>query len=630
MPDVKYRDMIDRNEVNTNSVTILIVEDERIVAIDIGASLKSLGYRVVGIASTGEEAINLAEQKMPDLILMDIRIKGEMDGIETARKINSFADIPVIYLTAFADNDTLERAKTTEPFGYLLKPYDKKGLHTTIEMALYKHRMEKRVKESERWLATTLNSMGDAMVAADAAGRIIFMNPVAEYLTGWEQQQAMRKNITSVLKIKGKGKDTNNNPFELVKQKQDRILLNGSSYLVNQRGEEISILGTASPLIDDKNNISGMVVVFQDISEQKKIENELRLSEERFAKAFRASPHAVFISRLSDNQIIEVNDKWELLFGYKRDEVYNRLSNELNLYIKNSEQQAIALLEKNGILRDYETEILSKSGEVRQVNLSIEKIELNGETHLLSLIEDITDRKRAEKEREVLFRKVSTAQERLKILSSRLMEIQEIERRNLARELHDEIGQILTAIKINLQMSSQFIGTSDIETHIRESIELTEEAIKQVRSLSLDLRPSMLDDLGLIPALRWYIDRQSQRTGINARLVAEPIERRLSPNLEIAGYRIVQEAITNVIRHAGTDVKVKVELWIKENELNIKVSDNGKGFDVYAALQKSLSGKSMGIIGMQERVELLGGTLKINSKAGKGTDIYAVFGLEQK
>jgi PAS domain S-box-containing protein len=496
--------MIYREETIPASAKILIVEDELIVAMDIGESLKSLGYTVAGIASTSEEAVKYAVERKPDLILMDIRIKGSTDGIDTAKKITSTADLPIIYLTAFADNETLQRAKTTQPFGYILKPFDKKGLHTSIEMALYKHYMEKRVKISERWLSATLNSMGDAMIATNAAGEIIFMNPVAEILTGWLQPHALRKNVSEVLNIiEGEDKSRHVYPVDLVNQLQARIYLNGSIYL-QRSGKEISILGTASPLMDDQNKISGVVLVFQDISEQRRIEEE----------------------------------------------------------------------------------------------------------------------------RERLFKKVSAAQERLKILSSRLMEVQEMERRSLARELHDEIGQILTAIKINLQMTSQFAGSPDIDTHIQSSIELTEEAIKQVRSLSLDLRPSMLDDLGLIPALRWFIDRQSQRTGINARLAAQQITERLSPQLEIACYRIAQEAITNVIRHAGLDVAVNVELWMEEKELHLKISDNGKGFEVYSALQKAVDGKSMGIIGMQERVELLGGTLRINSKPGKGTEIHAAFSVE--
>ena len=129
---------------------ILVVEDESVVALDIQSRLMRLGYTVPEVASYGEEAIRKAEKMHPDLVLMDIRLKGEMDGVMAAEQIRTHLDIPVVFLTAYADSATLQRAKLTESYGYLLKPFKEGELHTTIEIALYKHKMEKRLKESER------------------------------------------------------------------------------------------------------------------------------------------------------------------------------------------------------------------------------------------------------------------------------------------------------------------------------------------------------------------------------------------------------------------------------------------------------------------------------------------------
>ncbi len=145
-------------------VSILIVEDERIVATDIRQRLTSVGYTVVGIASTGEEAIEMTERTSPELVLMDITLKGEMDGVQAAAAILSQRDIPILYLTAHADSGTLERVKSTGPFGYVLKPFDERDLLTTVEMALYKFSTDKKLRESERWLSTTLRSIGDAVI----------------------------------------------------------------------------------------------------------------------------------------------------------------------------------------------------------------------------------------------------------------------------------------------------------------------------------------------------------------------------------------------------------------------------------------------------------------------------------
>ncbi|MBT9439463.1 MAG: response regulator, partial [Desulfobacterales bacterium] len=172
---------------------ILIVEDEGIIAKDIQSTLNRLGYSVIGIASSGEEAIKKAMEIHPDIVLMDIVLEGAMDGVEAAEYIHDHFDIPVVYLTAYSDDTTLQRAKITEPFGYILKPFHEKELYTTIEMALYKHTMQRKLKESEQWLATTLKSIGDAVIATDTGKLITFMNPVAEALTGWKQEEAIGK-----------------------------------------------------------------------------------------------------------------------------------------------------------------------------------------------------------------------------------------------------------------------------------------------------------------------------------------------------------------------------------------------------------------------------------------------------
>jgi len=151
---------------------IMIVEDESIVAKDIEMSLNKLGYSVCSLASSGEEAIRKAGEHRPDLVLMDIVLQGEMSGVEAAGQIRLQFDIPVIYLTAYADEKTLNLAKITEPFGYMLKPFEEKKTHTAIEMALYKHKREKSLKERSEWLKALLNSFGDTMIYTDKTKRI--------------------------------------------------------------------------------------------------------------------------------------------------------------------------------------------------------------------------------------------------------------------------------------------------------------------------------------------------------------------------------------------------------------------------------------------------------------------------
>ena len=182
-------------------IQILVVEDESIVAEHIRRSLQDMGYSVPSVASSGEKAIKMVEENRPDLVLMDILLQGEMDGIEAARLILSRFNIPVVYLTAYSDEKIIERAKITEPFGYIIKPFNERELHINIEIALYKHKMEMELKERELWLTATLKSLGEGVIATDKKGIIKIMNPFAEALTGCKREDALGKPLTTVLNI---------------------------------------------------------------------------------------------------------------------------------------------------------------------------------------------------------------------------------------------------------------------------------------------------------------------------------------------------------------------------------------------------------------------------------------------
>ena len=337
---------------------ILVVEDEAIVARDIRLQLARLGYEAVGHAARGAEAIALATALRPQLVLMDIQLAGEMDGIAAAQTLRTELGIPVVFLTAFAADETLERAKLTEPYGYILKPFSERDLRTVLTMALYKHQAETQLRE-----------------------------------------------------------------------------------------------------------------------------NTLQLQS----------------------------------------------------------------------------------------------------------------------------------------LSRRVLEAQETERRRVAHELHDELGQALTAIKINLQTRARFQnGAADgADT---ENIRILEDALQQVRRLALALRPSMLDDLGLGPALRWLAGQSATRSGFDIALNIPAMEPRLPPEMETACFRIVQEALTNISRHAGAK-HVTIDLRREDHTVTLSVHDDGCGFDMAASYARAIGGGSLGVLGMQERAMLVGGRLDISSSLGQGCHV---------
>ena len=260
-----------------SKTNVLIVEDEGIVAMDIKNQLETLGYNIIAAVPTGEEAIKIAEESHPDVVLMDIQIQGEIDGVETTERIHRLFDIPVIFLTANSDETTLQRAKVTGPFGYLLKPFEERDLHTTIEMALFRHKLERELKENKRWLSITLKCIGDGVITTDAEGYVSYMNPVAEKLTGWKSEQALGKKMMEVFYIINEETRTEiENPATIVLRKGSTISLTNLTVLISRDGNEIPIDDSAAPIIDDNGNIIGVVLVFRDITERRKAEDEIK------------------------------------------------------------------------------------------------------------------------------------------------------------------------------------------------------------------------------------------------------------------------------------------------------------------------------------------------------------------
>ncbi len=258
---------------------ILVVEDEIIVAEDIRRSAQHMGYAVLSMASSGEEAIKKAQELNPDLVLMDIMLNGKMDGIEAAEQIRSSFNIPVIYLTAYSDEKTFERAKITEPFGYVIKPFKERELHINIEIALYKHKMEKMLKESKQWLSAVVNGIGDAVIATNTEGLVKVMNPIAEALTGWKQGEASGKPLAEVFNITSEemGKEVEN-PVSKAMREGSFYGLAERTMLVSKGGTKIPVDIIGSPIKDEKENVIGVVVIFYDILERQRIEETLKQS----------------------------------------------------------------------------------------------------------------------------------------------------------------------------------------------------------------------------------------------------------------------------------------------------------------------------------------------------------------
>jgi PAS domain S-box-containing protein len=261
----------------SGAARILIVEDERIVAEDLAGTLLDMGYAVVGTAATGEDAVAKATRLRPDLILMDIRLAGGVDGVEASEMIKKERDIPVIYLTAHSDGPTLRRATATAPLAYLVKPFKAAEMRCSIEIALHRHAIDARLRDREQWLSTTLRSIGDGVVVTDPDERVKFLNPVAEALTGWTHEEALGRALGQILRLVAQPTSQPiENPVSRALREKGVMTLRDDAALVHRSGDAIPIDDSAAPILDGRGDIVGGVMVFRDVTERRRNEEEIR------------------------------------------------------------------------------------------------------------------------------------------------------------------------------------------------------------------------------------------------------------------------------------------------------------------------------------------------------------------
>ena len=374
---------------------ILIVEDEAIVAEDIRNTLQNLGYTISAVVSSGEESITKIEEDEPDLVLMDIVLKGAMDGIEAASQIHFRFNIPVVYLTAFTDKKTIERAKLTEPFGYIVKPFEDRELHSTVEMALYKHKMESKLKESESWLSTILSSIGDAVIVTDAEGDIQFVNDVACYLTGCKREEIIGKTLADIFNIVNeKTRKKVEDPVTKVIKEGKVVGLANHTILISKDGTEIPIDDSGAPVRDEKGNIIGVVLVFHDIIERYEAEKKLQESEKRYRSLYEYALSGLYRSRISDGKMLLANKIVADMLGYESVEELTKEFIFSETYSPERRLELIRILEQEGTVNDFEIEVKKRDGEKIDLIISAKIYPEDG--YIEGAMIDITERKNLE------------------------------------------------------------------------------------------------------------------------------------------------------------------------------------------------------------------------------------------
>jgi PAS domain S-box-containing protein len=367
----------DADVSSSPQVRVLVVEDEWVVAIDIRGCLEGLGYGVVATVASGEEAIIKARELRPNVVLMDVRLEGEMDGIQAAQQIWDELQIPVIYTTGYSDQVTVDRATATEPFGYILKPIKERDLYIAIKTALQRYGRETQLRANQEWAATILKAIGDGIIVTDAEGRVKFLNLVAESLTGWQLHEAMNRLIGEVLPLIHYETQTPvANPVVEVLQTGMTTYLVNPVLLVTKDGRQIPIADSAAPVRDEAGTITGAVMVFREVIDQQPLQKP----------AF-----SLLRAQLLEQQIQELQE-----LAQHKDDFLSTVSHELRAPLTNI-KMSIHLLELNldrRRLSPSESEINAQSQRVEQY-LRIIREQCDQE---LNLVNDLLELQRLDAE----------------------------------------------------------------------------------------------------------------------------------------------------------------------------------------------------------------------------------------
>lgn len=356
--------------------------------------------------------------------------------------------------------------------------------------------------------------------------------------------------------------------------------------------------------------IGGLILFTQVITARKRAEEALRASEERFAKIFHLSPFRMGILRIKDGTVLEVNDAWIRETGFSRAEVINESIFKLSASMDDGLAERIRqLLKTPRALLNLDVRFTAKDGREAIADTSAVMFDLDGEPCYLWVAKDITERKHAE--------------ESLRALSARLHFAREEEGTRIAREIHDELGGVLTGLKWDLEKINNTLNSSGDNSRLTEICKristmttLIETTISTVRRIASELRPGVLDDLGLIAAIEWQIEQFQVRSGLKCHWTNSATEIELSRERATAVFRILQEILTNVLRHACA-ANLYVKLGYSKQHFELEVKDDGRGITE----SQRMNSQSLGLLGMKERALLVGGEVEISGKEGAGTTV---------
>jgi len=516
-------------------------------------------------------------------------------------------DCPILMIVTHESDEILQHAIRAGLDGFVPDlSHQARYLPAAIGLALEQVRQRKALEEANGRYRTLFDTVPVGLYRTTFEGQVLDANLTMTHMLGFpDRESLLALNVISLY--------VNPQDRELWKS---RLEQNATLHFVETQfrrrdGTPIWVELSVHPVCDHQNQILYYEGIMQDITARKRAEIALQGSEERFRTIVEQSPISIQVMT-PEGWTIQVNRAWEKLWGVTAADVknYNMLHDEQAIslgmmpYVERGFAGETVLMPPVA----YHTDESVRNGRKRWFQARIYPITgVQGNTrNIIMMYEDITD-----------FR---WATEDLHRLSMVLMNAQEDERRRISQELHDELGQALTAMQINLDMLGRDLTqvlTSNARERLAEMTMLVSETLEHARELSHTLRPTMLDELGLVPTIRWYSSRCAERLGIQIDFEAETIKDRLTVEVETTLYRIVQEALTNVARHAQAR-HIRLKLATQEGKVSVLIEDDGVGFNVEKTASVNGTQGGIGLFGIRERVALWGGTFSIKSFPGQG------------
>jgi two-component system sensor histidine kinase UhpB len=392
-----------------------------------------------------------------------------------------------------------------------------------------------------------------------------------------------------------------------------------ASYETSFRGRTFS--AHVDPLVGPGGAIVGVVGFAFDVTDRRRAETALRESEQRFAMAFHANPAPLVITTLGDGKVLDANDAFLRLLDRPREEVIGETTIALGVIDCDRRVALTRLLREGGTVGDIELSVRRRSGSTRDVVLSLVRIELGGEACTLGIYRDVTEGKRAEEQ-------LRASRAALRGLATRQQDVREDERARIAREIHDSLGQALTALKLDLAAAREAAqhGSPGLVERLGETAQMVDDLVKGVRRIATELRPPILDELGLPAAVEWLARDFTRRSGLVSSVKVHPTTKPIAADLATALFRILQEALTNISRHAAAR-RVEIDLSVKSDVVTLEISDDGRGITEAGASGPG----SLGILGMRERAAALGGVVEVGPRPdGVGTRVAAWFPRQRR